>query len=64
MTGNSIRFLRYSMGLSRTEFASILGCSRWTVRYWELGHRSPNEESEAKLKKLERKVKSLKGGTR
>lgn len=43
MTPSEIRSLRERLKLSREEFASSLGVSKWTVRSWELGERNPRD---------------------
>lgn len=55
MTCKDIKKIRGKLKLSQSGFAKALGLSVRTVQSWEtdkLAHRTPSEESEAKIKAL------------
>ena len=52
MTPEEIKALRDRLGISTMAFAILLGVSVDTVRSWEQGRRTPNEETTALLDDL------------
>ncbi len=55
MTGQEIKKLRLSYGLSQRQFAKRLGVKRQTVARWESSLRTPSKEIIAELEQLSRK---------
>jgi DNA-binding XRE family transcriptional regulator len=52
MTPDQIKKGRGALGLNQGEFAELVGVLRSTVCSWEKGHKSPQPQNLAKLKKL------------
>ncbi|MCH4563664.1 helix-turn-helix domain-containing protein [Halomonas sp. EGI 63088] len=51
---------RHRMGLSQTEFASLLGVSRRTLQEWEQGRREPTGAARTLLRVATRHPEALK----
>jgi DNA-binding transcriptional regulator YiaG len=57
-----IKVLRNILGISQSEFATLIGISVDSVRKWEQGLKfHPTKRTEAKIQKLVDKVKVAKG---
>lgn len=58
ITGRDITKFYHDRGISRREFAALIGVNYFTLRRWELGERKP---SHLGMKALEKGISALKG---
>ena len=57
-TPTEIKELREGMKMTQERFAAWLGISRYTVTFWETGHRHPSGASKKLLSEKLREVRS------
>jgi putative transcriptional regulator len=50
-----VKTLRERLGISRAKFAEAMGVSPALIQSWELGRRTPNEQSQIMLELLKQK---------
>lgn len=60
MTGDHIKRIRQSIGLSQSKFATWLGVSLSSLQEWEQGRQSPTQRALRLLQKAEASAERLK----
>lgn len=50
-----VKALREQLGITRAKFADAMGVSAALIQSWELGRRTPNEQSQIMLELLKQK---------
>lgn len=51
----NVKALREQLGITRAKFADAMGVSPALIQSWELGRRTPNEQSQIMLELLKQK---------
>ena len=59
MSPKQIQALRAKLGISQRELAKVIGCSVYTIQYYEQGRRNPCELFEERLERLADKAKRM-----
>ena len=60
MTGDQIKRIRESIGLSQSKFATWLGVSLGSLQQWEEGRNPPTKRAERLLQKAQASATQLK----
>lgn len=56
---NDVKALREQLGITRAKFADAIGVSPALIQSWELGRRTPNEQSQIMLELLKQRPRML-----